>query len=56
VLPGWIEDVPVYLVTVEVSGLFRRVRTLNPATKLQRRGKCWEVLVRGLHEVVLIRY
>ncbi len=56
VLPGLIEDEPVYVAAVEVNGLFRRARALNSATQLQRRGKRLELLVRGLHEVVLIRY
>lgn len=56
VLPGLIEDEPIYVAAIEVTGSFRRGRALNPATQLQRRGGRLELRVHGLHEVVLIRY
>lgn len=56
VLPGLIEDAPMYRARLEFAETPRRVSGLNPTTALKRRGRVVDVTVNDIHEVLVIRF
>ncbi len=56
VLPGLIEDAPMYRLGLEFPGDVQDVRALNPTTRMQRDEKRAEAVIEEIHEVILIRY
>jgi hypothetical protein len=60
VLPGLIEDAPIFRVSLELSeelaGSLAGVEAVNPATVLRGEGRNVEATIEDIHEVLLIRY
>lgn len=56
VLPGLIEDAPMFRAAIEVRDGLRSARALNRSTTLEKRGHRVEVTVADLHEVIQCRY
>ncbi len=56
VLPGLIEDAPMYRVSVTFAGPFRKAAALARTTILKRRGRTLEATVADIHEVIVVRY
>ncbi len=56
VLPGLIEDAPMYRATIEVRTGLKGVRAWNRSTRLKKRGHRVEATVADIHEVIHCRY
>jgi hypothetical protein len=56
VLPGLIEDAPIFRATLEFPGGLKSAKALNRSTQLKQRGQRVEVLVEDLHEIIQCRY
>ena len=56
VLPGLIEDVPLYHATLEFHGGLKSAKAFNRATELKRRGNRIELTIEDIHEVIQCRY
>ena len=56
VLPGLIEDAPIFRATIELDSPPRRVQALNPTTVFKRHEAQIEITVSDVHEVVLLGY
>jgi hypothetical protein len=56
VLPGLIEDAPIYRVSVESADPIKRVSALNQSTSLQQSGRRVMATVDDIHEIIMIRY
>ena len=55
-LPGLIEDAPMYRATIEFAQPIQRAKATNKPTKLTRRSRRLEVTVDDVHEIVVISY
>jgi len=55
-LPGLIEDAPMYRATIEFAQPIKRAKATNKPTKLTRRSRRLEVTVDDVHEIVVISY
>jgi hypothetical protein len=56
VLPGLIEDPPMYRVQVTLDRPVKKVSALNQGTVLKRRGRTLDATVDDVHEVLVVRY
>ena len=56
VLPGLIEDRPMFRAVIEVRDGLKGAKAWNPGTRLKRRGNRVEVTVEDIHEVIRCRY
>lgn len=56
VLPGLIEDAPMFLATIEIPEGLKGAKALNRSTQLKRRGHRIELTVADLHDVIVCRY
>lgn len=56
VLPGLIEDAPMYRATLRFAQPIRKAAALGPSTVLKRRGQTVELTVADIHEVITCRY
>jgi len=56
VLPGLIEDAPIYRVTMALNGPVKRCTAFNKATVLKRRGAHVTAVVEDIHEVIELCY
>ena len=56
VLPGLIEDVPLYRVAATIKRPLNNARALGGSTRVTRRGQHIEALVEDIHEVLIIDY
>src|SRR5262249_48959838 len=56
VLPGLIEDAPIYRATIALRDRPSQVRALNKSTDLHRSGHKVELRVEDIHEVVTLHY
>lgn len=56
VLPGLIEDAPIYRVRVAFRDPVKKASALNPGTALKRRGQTLDATVTDVHEVLVVRY
>ena len=56
ILPGLVEDVPIFRVTVDVSVDPTGIETANPATTVGRNGRRVEATIEDIHEVLVLSY
>jgi hypothetical protein len=56
VLPGLIEEVPMFRATLELPGGLKSAKALNRTTQLKRRGQRVELVIEDIHEVIQCRY
>jgi len=56
VMPGLIEDAPMYRASITTREALKSVKALNHSTELKRRGQSVEAVVNDIHEVLLLRY
>jgi hypothetical protein len=56
VLPGLIEDAPIFRASIEVDRPVKRVEAFNKTTTLRRDGQRIEAVVNDIHEVLLLSY
>lgn len=56
VLPGLIEDAPLYRATITLLDRPKRAKAFNSSTQLHRSGRKVEVLIQDIHEVVSFQY
>jgi len=56
VLPGLIEDTPIYRASIQLNRAFDRVKAVNPATEIKISGQTIDVLVEDIHDVIVIEY
>jgi hypothetical protein len=56
VLPGLIEDIPMFRASFEFRDGLKSAKALNRTTQLRRRGNRVELTVNDIHEVVLCHY
>jgi hypothetical protein len=56
ILPGLMEDAPMYQVTVELAESIKRAAAFNKSTDLKRRGRRLEVTVNDIHDVLIVSY
>jgi hypothetical protein len=56
VLPGLIEDVPMYRVKVAMRDPLKGAKALNRGTTIKRYGRSVEVTVNDIHETLILRY
>ena len=56
VLPGLIEDAPMFRASIEFRGGLKSAKALNRSTQLKKRAKRVEVVVEGIHEIIQCRY
>ncbi len=56
ILPGLIEDVPMYRATIDFAEPIRRATAFHKSTNLQRRGRRLGATIEGIHEVLIINY
>jgi hypothetical protein len=56
VLPGLIEDAPMYRATLELQDGLKGVKSLNRTTQLRKRSNRVEVIVADIHETLQCRY
>jgi len=56
ILPGLMEDAPMYQAIVELTEPIKRATATNKSTKLTRHGRRLEVTVSDIHEIVVISY
>ncbi len=56
VLPGLIEDAPLYRVIVEFAEPIRQVTAFNPSTDIKQIGQRIEATIQDIHEVLIVQY
>lgn len=56
ILPGLIEDAPMYRVSVESADPIKSVSALSQSTSLQQSGRRVMATVDDIHEIIMIRY
>jgi hypothetical protein len=56
VLPGLIEDAPLYRASIEIRDRVRRVQALNRSTEIRKRGQRVDLTIADIHEVIQCRY
>jgi len=56
VLPGLIEDAPLYRATIEFHSGLKSAKAFNRATELKRRGNRVELTIEDIHEIIQCRY
>lgn len=56
ILPGLMEDVPMYHVTVELAKSIKRAVAFNKSTDLKRRGRRLEATVNDIHDMLIVSY
>jgi hypothetical protein len=56
ILPGLMEDAPMYQAIVELAEPIQRAIASNKSTKLTRHGRRLEIVVNDVHEIVIISY
>jgi len=56
VIPGLIEDAPMFKVSLRLSDSPKKVETLNPSTEVNCRGKHIEALIEDIHETLVVAY
>jgi hypothetical protein len=56
VLPGLIEDAPMFRASIELRDGLKSAKALNRTTQLKKRGKRVELVVEDIHEIVQCRY
>lgn len=56
VLPGLIEDKPIFRASLELTDEPRRVKVTNPSTVVRHEGREVDVTIEDIHEVVVLEY
>ncbi len=56
VLPGLIEDAPLYRATLELSSGLKSAKAFNRTTELRKRGGRLAMTIEDIHEVIELRY
>lgn len=56
VLPGLIEDAPIYRITLELSERPKRVEALNPTTQIHQKARQVNATIEDIHETLIVRY
>lgn len=56
IIPGLIEDVPIFRVTIAVRDGVSHVTAANPVTKIERDGSVIRATIEDIHEVIVIEY
>ena len=56
ILPGLIEDRPIYRASIQIARPITAAQTVNETTSLKRMGNRLDLTVDDIHEVVLIQY
>jgi hypothetical protein len=56
ILPGLIEDAPMYRATLEFHDLLKSAKAFNRTTQLKKRGNRLELVIEDIHEVIQCRY
>jgi hypothetical protein len=56
VLPGVIEDAPMYRATLELRNSLKRARAFNRTTELKKRGNRLELIIEDIHEIIQCHY
>ena len=56
VLPGLIEDLPMYRAQIDIRRAFRSAKALSKSTRLRVRGQRVEATVEDIHEVICVGY
>ncbi len=56
ILPGLVEDTPIFRVTVELAEEPRGVEAVNPSTVVRRDGLRVEATIEDIHEVLIVSY
>ena len=56
ILPGLIEDAPIYRATIEFAEPIKRATAFNRPTDLKRRGRRLEATINDIHDVLIVSY
>lgn len=56
ILPGLIEDAPMYRATIEFAEPIKRATAFNESTDLRRRGRRLEATINEIHDVLIVNY
>ncbi len=56
VMPGLIEDAPMFRATIETSDRLKSVSTVNPGSTVKRNGNRVDMVIEDIHEVVVLKY
>lgn len=56
ILPGLIEDQPLYCVTLALKDSIKQASAYNPTTELQRLGQRIVATVNDIHDVIIVKY
>jgi len=56
ILPGLIEDAPIYRATLEFRDGLKSAKAFNRSTELRKRGNRVELTVEDIHEVIQCHY
>lgn len=56
VIPGLIEDAPIYRASITVDRAIRGASALNRSTLIQRRSNRLDLMVQDVYEVIVVRY
>lgn len=56
ILPGLIEDTPMYRAIVELDEPIKRATATNKSTKLTRHGRRLEATINDIHDVLIVNY
>jgi hypothetical protein len=56
VLPGLIEDAPMFRVVLEFADPIGRVSALHKSTNLQKSGQRVAAMINDIHEIIIVRY
>ena len=56
IMPGLIEDTPIFRATIELRDGLKTAKPLNRSTQLKKRGNRVEVTIADIHDVIVCRY
>ena len=56
ILPGLIEDVPMYRVELDFEHPITHAKALSPSTSLKRDGRKVQAVIDDIHEVIIVKY
>jgi hypothetical protein len=56
ILPGLIEDAPMYRISLEFAEPVKHVFAFGKSTNLQHEGRHVEAAVNDIHEIILVHY
>jgi hypothetical protein len=56
VLPGLIEDSPIFRTSVELAEEPKSIEAVNPSTVIRRNGRKVEATIEDIHEILIVSY